>query len=109
MKPRTIILALALIAVVIMSLIFLRPSPITEQLKRLKLAEKHLEIVGPKIAADTRFSKVSLIVYTGRGGCLRIDGTVKTPEDEEELKQFMDSTKPPVEVLYFVSIEKPES
>jgi hypothetical protein len=47
--------------------------------------DRHIERLGPRVSADSRFDNVEFLSYTGQGGSLYVSGTVATEEDAAAL------------------------
>lgn len=74
------------------------------QAYHLRLASKHIQILEPKLKADSRFDDISLYPFTGQGGCLRVSGQLKTIEDKNELYRLIMSSSPPVKVCFLLTV-----
>lgn len=55
-----------------------------------------------------RFTNITLYAFTDSEGSLSVSGELPLERHMSELKQVVASSKPPVEVVYFVSVIPPE-
>jgi hypothetical protein len=78
------------------------------QLANLAAAEQHTPILRAVLQRDLRFTNVTVYVFTGAGGSLQLHGELLSARDLADLKELVQKTKPPVEVLYDVFVIPPE-
>ena len=72
----------------------------------MRRADRHIESLGPWVSADPRFDNVEFLSYTGQGGSLHVSGTVATEQDAAALSSMVRESKPPVEVVFRVIVER---
>ena len=53
----------------------------------------------------SKFGDLQTGIYTGKGGCLAVNGWVKTEKDLEELKSLVNTINPPLSVHWTIKIE----
>ena len=79
-------------------------SPLGLQKRNLIAAQRHVNLIVPRVRADSRFQKVRVITYTGNYGCLWIGGSVNSRAEAEALKDLVVSTNPPVATRFMVFV-----
>jgi len=94
-------------AVAVAGLLLLRYAPAFEQFRNLHAARIHAKKITPILDADSRFREIKARVWTARGGCLMLRGTVANDEDEAALKKAVTATNPPVEVVF--ALDRPRN
>jgi hypothetical protein len=82
-------------------------SPEGRQHRNMRLAKQHLPKLQTLVAADNRFSRVRLHVYTGNGGSLELFGAVRSDDDLAALKQTVAASSPPTAVTWHVFVIPP--
>ena len=99
---------LILIAVVaVVGFLMLRYAPAFEQYRNLHAAGIHAKKITQILDADSRFRDVKARVWTARGGCLMLRGTIANDEDEDALRKAVNATHPPVEVVF--TLDRPHN
>lgn len=83
-------------------------SPGFRQERNMRMAEKHLPIVQAAIEKDPRFKYVTLGVYTGNGGSLRVAGDVRSYHERDALERLVASTAPPMPIAISVQVPSEE-
>ena len=79
--------------------------PYPRQMENMAAAKKHALILLPMIQKDSRFSNITADAFTGGAdGSLAIFGELFSDKDLQDLKNIVESSKPPVEVVYFVKV-----
>jgi hypothetical protein len=73
---------------------------VPEQMSNFDLADRHLLILRPMLQKDLRFSRLRVFTFSGENGSLMIEGDLFSESDLHDLKQLVNSSKPPVKVLY---------
>ena len=61
--------------------------------------------LSPLIMNHSKFGDLQTGIYTGKGGCLAVNGWVKTEKDLEELKSLVNTINPPLSVHWTIKIE----
>ena len=89
-------------------LLIQRFGPFPRQMENMAAAEQHIQILRPMLQQDPRFTNLSLHVFTGAGGSLSLSGELYSDRDLADLKQIVQTSKPPVEVVYHVFVVPPE-
>jgi hypothetical protein len=84
-------------------------SPIGQQMRNMRAAPRHIPNLEAIVWKDERLRSVAFSACTSQGGSLLVGGTVSTLEDLDELKARVESTSPPVSVVYGVTISTVES
>jgi hypothetical protein len=74
------------------------------QLENMEKARAHAPKVTALLHADTRFADVQAAQFSGQGGSLAVHGYVSTVTALQDLKRLVESTSPPVRVLWFVRV-----
>jgi hypothetical protein len=80
-------------------------SPAGRQRANMARADRHIETLAPRLAADPRLADVRLSSYTGQGGSLMVSGTVANKDDAAALRAIIQASKPPVEVAFRIIVE----
>ena len=80
-------------------------SPIARQISNLRKAAEHLKVLEKEFDSAKQFANIRFGVCTGGGGCILIDGIVKSQKDLALLKKKTMDTKPPVKILYLIAIQ----
>ena len=75
--------------------------PGTQQVRNMRAAWSHIQVLQPLFLQDVRFSKVKADAYTGNSG-LMIRGTLNSESDFPDLKKLVRASNPPVGVIYFL-------
>ena len=90
-------------------LLIQRFGPYPRQMENMAAAAQHIPILRPLLQKDVRFTNITLSVYSGgANGSLAIDGELPSERDLQDLKQIVELSKPPVEVVYHVLVIPPE-
>ena len=89
-------------------LLIQRFGPFPRQMENMAAAEQHIQVLRPMLLQDSRFTNIALHVFTGAGGSLSLSGELLSDRDLEDLKQIVETSKPPVEVVYHVTVIPPE-
>ena len=84
-------------------------SPAGRQASNMRLAERHIETLGPRLQNDPRFGDVRLSPSTADGGSLGVFGFVASRDDADSLKALIQQTAPPVETAFRVVVRPPAS
>ena len=84
------------------------PEP-TEQQRNLNLVNAYLPAAQAAIAADPRYSDVTLFAYTGDDGCVGVSGQVRTASDLAALQQAIEATHPPRPIHWTVKVTEEPS
>lgn len=71
---------------------------------RLRKARLHVPVIAQALSSDPRFADVSVGTTTASYGALVVHGSVATDRDLQSLRQAIDATRPPVDVLYRVTV-----
>ena len=101
MKSRTRALLILLMAIAVFGAVELYYGPtVFRQLRNMRIAREHLPVIQQKIGPYPEFKKISVFVYTDAGGSIVVDGYLRTEIEANRLHQIIDSTKPPVPVVY---------
>ncbi|MFN0075097.1 MAG: hypothetical protein ACKVY0_01350 [Prosthecobacter sp.] len=74
--------------------------PGTQQVRNMRAACSHIQVLQPLFLRDVRFFKVKADAYTGGGGMLSIRGTLNSESDFPDLKKTVRASNPPVGVMY---------
>jgi hypothetical protein len=74
----------------------------------MHLARKHIILLDKIMQSHPEFHDVRFLIGTSHDGCLWIEGVVKTEKDLSGLKGIVASTKPPVFVMYDVTLAPKE-
>ena len=74
------------------------------QMWRMRMADAHLPVLVDQVASNPRLRQVHFSRGSGAGGCIMAIGSVRTEADLRELQEAVDATKPPVVVLYLVTV-----
>jgi hypothetical protein len=69
--------------------------------ERLRLADGHASVVRQQLEADPRFSGIDVESFTGGNGTLLVTA-VAQPGTAQDLRRIVESTSPPVPVIYEV-------
>ncbi|MFO1482000.1 MAG: hypothetical protein U1F71_01435 [Verrucomicrobiaceae bacterium] len=77
--------------------------PGTQQVRNMRAAWAHIQVLQPLLLQDARFSKVIADAYTGNSG-LMIRGTLNSESDFPDLKKIVELSKPSVDVLYYLEL-----
>ena len=85
-----------------------RFGPFPRQMQNMAAAGRHLSILLPVLQQDSRFTNIALHPFSGSGGSLSVSGELFSDKDLLDLKQKVEASKPPVEVVYHVVIIPPE-
>ena len=105
-KGLKIIGAIAVIGIVVVA-IYKHFVPYTydeQAAKNYAAAEHHIPILKPLLTNDSRFTNISLYPFTGSGGSLEISGDLFTDRDLADLKRIVDSSSPPVTIVWQVQV-----
>jgi hypothetical protein len=78
--------------------------PLRGQTRNLAAAGRHIPVLLPALRKDARFAALELFPFTGGDGCLLVRGTLNSESDLEDLKRLIETSKPPVAVLYGVVV-----
>ncbi len=70
------------------------------QTRNMKRAKEHIPIVRSKLDAYPEFRHVTVVEYTAAGGSLLVDGCLRSDADVKRLRQIVQATAPPVEVVF---------
>jgi hypothetical protein len=98
-------IAIVLFVAAIGTIYFCYPyTPAGRQALNMASAERHIPKVRALIGKDARFRDVWLAPYTGFGGSLTVSGYVDSTGDLTDLKRLVESTEPPVNVSYGISV-----
>ena len=89
-------------------LLIQRFGPYPRQMQNIAAAEQHIQILRPMLQQDSRFTNIAVHVFTGAGGSLALSGELYSDRDLADLKEVVQSSKPPVEVVYHVFVVPPE-
>jgi hypothetical protein len=76
------------------------------QAYNMRLAKAHGDGIRNTIASRSGFERIELGVYTGSGGCLAVQGYVRTAEDVRSLASTIAKSRPPVPVHWYVRIDE---
>jgi hypothetical protein len=79
-----------------------------EQRKNMAAADRHIPLLLPVLAKESRFADIELSAYTSSNGCLLVRGEVDSGDDLEALNKIVKASHPPVEVVYMVMVITPE-
>ena len=85
-------------------LVIQRFGPFPRQMQNMAAAERHIEILRPLLQQDFRFTNIALYPFSAAGGSLSVSGELVSEQDLSDLKQLVDRSRPPVEVVYSVSV-----
>src|SRR6185436_18657088 len=112
MKPVTS-KGLQIIAIVTMLgvaavLLIQRFGPFPRQMENMAAAEQHIQVLRPMLQQDPRFTNIALHPFTGAGGSLSLSGELLSDRDLADLKQLVETSKPPMKVVYHVTVIPPE-
>ena len=89
-------------------LLIQRFGPFRRQMENMALAEQHIQVLRPMLLQDSRFTNIALHAFTGSGGSLSLSGELLSDRDLADLKHIVETSKPPVEVVYHVTVIPPE-
>ena len=70
----------------------------------MRIARTHLPLARQKLNSFPESFHLRVMVYTGAGGSLMVEGYVPSPEDEQRVREAIEQTKPPVKVVYQVHV-----
>jgi|GEM_PF-1497475 len=76
----------------------------TQQLRNLEAARKHAQLLTPHLHSNSLFKHIELGTYTGDNGCLLVAGYVEQQTDMDALRNFIESSQPPVPIKFSVII-----
>ncbi|MBI5384347.1 MAG: hypothetical protein HZA90_06625 [Verrucomicrobia bacterium] len=102
------IIAIITILGVATVLLIQRFGPYPRQMQNMAAAGQHIQILRPMLQQDSRFTNIALHAFTGVGGSLSLSGELYSDRDLAHLKQLVQASKPPVEVVYHVFVVPPE-
>jgi hypothetical protein len=71
---------------------------------RMEAAQEHIPVVEARLAGDARWRDIQLYGHTQRNGSLLVSGGVASPGDLTTLQQIVQSTSPPVPVVWSVQV-----
>jgi hypothetical protein len=113
MKPYVTTKGLRIIAIVtvicaIATFVLVELYGYPSQARNMAAAERHIPILLPLLQKDSRFTNFTVSVFTGQNGSLIIDGQLYSEKDLQDLKKMVDSSSPPVAVVYNVRVYPPE-
>ena len=83
--------------------------PGTQQVRNIRAAWSHIQVLQPLFLQDVRFSKVKADAFTGGGGMLSIRGTLNSKSDFPALKKLVEASNPPLGVLYSLELPNREN
>lgn len=78
--------------------------PLNPQLRNMAAAERHIPFLSAMLERDSRFTNLSLRPYTAHDGSLKIAGELCTDDDLRDLKKIVESSRPPVTVVYAIPV-----
>lgn len=81
-----------------------RYGPLTHQIRNLRTAELHVPALQSRLNQDARFAGLKAGIWTGEGGCLSVHGVLTSETDLPELKKLVETSKPPVGVVYHLEL-----
>jgi len=70
----------------------------------MKLAEQHIVLLKPQLAAEPRFAELTLGSFTGEGGSLLVHGKVATQADADAANALIKASNPPCPVAFRVRV-----
>ena len=99
MKTRTQICILGLMVIAALGVWqLLAGDTLIHQTRNMQRAREFVPVVRAKL--DAEFRQLRVHEYTDAGGSLLVSGEVATPKDVERVRQIVESTQPPVAVVY---------
>jgi hypothetical protein len=93
------IILIAIVSGVLAFLSFFIPNA---EERNMRAAQRHIEVIAPRVYADSRFHQVHLQPYYALDGSLGVLGSVASASDLADLKRIIDESQPPVKVFYQV-------
>ena len=97
---RTRVLVAALVATICIAGVVVVSWPAIQHAHNMAQAEAHVPLIQQALKGNTKYTEVQVLPFTGNGGCILVRGTVPNSKDTDGLERLIESTQPPVSILY---------
>jgi hypothetical protein len=105
MKSRTKLLLLIFGVILVLGTVeVFTGSTLVHELINMRHAGQYLPILSKKLDAYPEFRQLKPCVSDISGGVLAIDGYLRTEAELKHLREIVESTKPPVRVIYNLQV-----
>lgn len=75
-----------------------------KQARNMRAARKHIDAIAPTLLALPGRDQIEMTEYTGgRCGAILVRGECATRQEADRLRTELAQTKPPVEVLFYIT------